>query len=321
MKKYLAVLKKLFWFRNPNNLKVVVYCVLTASTFWFFSALNKNYDTTVNFPVTWDYDQNKYIAVQELPEEIQMNVSGLGWTLLRANSGIRLNPIMLHLNDPTNQKRLPGSYFANQVAEGLEELELNYIIDDSLHFDVDFRIQKSFPFYIDSAHISLSEEYRITSTISCDTNFVVIDGPKQMLQQMAKDTFWVYVIETNIDEDFEAEIPFQLEYPDLMLANPQSVNVSFQVRKFQEEEFQVPITRINTRKNQTIELNDTIVSVHYFVQDGLQDSVNTSLFVVEANMRKINPTDSTVLLKLINVPDLVVDPSIDFPQVKVKYND
>lgn len=296
-----------------------MYCILTAATFWFFSALNKKYDATVDFPVNWDYDQTKYIATSELPDKIQMNVSGIGWNLLRVNSSIKITPLKLHLSDPVAKRRLPGSYFANQVAEELENLQLNYIIEDSLQFNIDYKVSQSFPVYIDSTHINLEENYRITSPISYDQDLVEITGPKDVLQTMPKDTFWVHVIETNIDEDFDSEIPFQMEYPDLMTARPQTVKVAFQVRKFESKEVKVPVTILN--QGSATFLSDTLATVRYFVQEDLQDSVSVSSFVVEADLKTINPMDSTVHLAITSHPTLAKDPYIEFPQVKVQYNE
>ena len=186
-------------------------------------------------------------------------------------------------------------------------------------FNIDYKVSQSFPVYIDSTHINLEENYRITSPISYDQDLVEITGPKDVLQTMPKDTFWVHVIETNIDEDFDSEIPFQMEYPDLMTARPQTVKVAFQVRKFESKEVKVPVTILN--QGSATFLSDTLATVRYFVQEDLQDSVSVSSFVVEADLKTINPMDSTVHLAITSHPTLAKDPYIEFPQVKVQYNE
>lgn len=321
MKKYLAVLKQFLRFQKPDNLKVVVYCILTAATFWLFSALNKEYDTSVRYPVVWDFDIDNYIVVEELPEDIQMNVSGLGWNLLRANSGVGLTPITLHLTDPTTTKRISGNYFANQVAEALEQLQLNYIIEDSLLFNIDHKIAQSFPIYIDSVNIDLEEGYRITSEIVYDTELIEIEGPKEALEEMPKDTFWVFVIETNIDSDFSREVPFQLEYPDLMLAKPQTIKVTFEVSKFIEQEIELPIVYTNTEALKNIFFKDSLITVHYLIQENFKDSISAEMLIVEADFNSINKADSTLTLDLQIASKLIIDPYFNFPQVKVYYNE
>lgn len=321
MKKYLTVFKQFLRFQKPDNLKVVVYCILTAATFWLFSALNKDYDASVKYPVDWDYDVESYIVVEELPDDIQLNVSGLGWNLLRANSGVGLTPITLRLSDPASKKSIAGNYFSNQIAEALEELQLNYIIQDSLFFNIDYKTIQSFPVYIDSVNIDLDDGYRITSPISYDTELIEIEGPRTVLQSMPKDTFWVFVIETNIDSDFDQEVPLQLEYPGLMLANPQTVKVIFEVNKFIEEEVELPIEYTNTESLQNIFFKDSLTTVHYLVQEEYKDSITLEMLHVKADFNGINRADSTLTLTLQSDSELIIDPYFSFPQVKVYYNE
>ena len=321
MKKYLTVLKQFLRFQKPDNLKVVVYCILTAATFWFFSALNKEYDASVKYPVEWSFDEEGYIVIDELPDDIQMNVSGIGWNLLRANSGIGLTPLVLNLSDPSAIKSLPGTYFANQVAEELDQLQLNYIIEDSLLFNIEHREIQSFPIYIDSLHIDLEEGYRITSPIEYDVELIEIEGPKNVLEAMPKDTFWVFVIETNIDGRFSNEVPFQLEYPDLMEAKPQTIKVSFEVSKFINQEIELPIAYTHIESLKNIFFKDSLITVHYLVQEELKDSVSLENMIVEADFNSINKTDSTLTLTLKSNSKIVLDPYFNFPQVKVYYNE
>ena len=321
MKKYVIILKQFLRFQKPDNLKVVVYCLLTAATFWLFSALNKEYDASVRYPINWLLDEQKFIIVEDLPKDIQINVSGLGWNLLRANSGFGLQPLKLSLNEPTANNSLPGSYFANQVAEALDQLQLNYIIEDSLFFNIDNRASQSFPIYIDSLGIDLEEGYRIISPIHFDTELVEIKGPSKMIANMPKDTFWVHVIETNIDEHFDNEVPIQVEYPDLQQLKPQTVRVIFDVAKYINEEIELSIKYINTDELQNIFFKDSLITLHYTIQENLQDSITSDSLTVIADFNSINKADSTLTLSLKSNGKYALDPYFSFPQVKVYYNE
>lgn len=308
-------------FQKPDNLKVVVYCLLTAATFWLFRALNEEYDTSVRYPIDWQIDQEEFIVVDELPRNIQINVSGLGWNLLRANSGIGLKPLKLSLTEPTTNHSLPGSYFANQVAEELEQLQLNYIIEDSLLFNIDLRLKQAFSIYIDSLHIDLEEGYRIISPISFDTKLVEIEGPSKVILNMPKDTFWVHVIETNIDDRFDNQVPIQIDYPDVMHLTPQTVRVIFEVAKFVNEEVELPINYINKGGLQNIFFKDSLITLHYTIQENLKDSLKSDSLTVIADFKSFNKVDSTLTLTLQSSTKFVIDPYFSFPQVKVYYNE
>ncbi len=129
----------------------------TAAIFWFFNALNKDYDTTLGYPVDWQFDSEEYIIIDELPERIRINVNGLGWNLLRASLGFKVKPVSIILSNPAANKKIAGISLTNRVDDELEDLQLNYILDDTLAINIDKRGSRSFGVYIDSANISLAE--------------------------------------------------------------------------------------------------------------------------------------------------------------------
>ena len=48
-------IKKLFS-SEKSKWRVVALCILGATTFWFFNALNKQYATRINYPIEFLYD-------------------------------------------------------------------------------------------------------------------------------------------------------------------------------------------------------------------------------------------------------------------------
>ena len=83
----MSTLRKYFRKFKPDktsNLKVVVLCVVTATTFWLLNALNKdNYTTVVNQPISLQFDPTEYMAVKDLPKEVKIQINGNGWDLLK----------------------------------------------------------------------------------------------------------------------------------------------------------------------------------------------------------------------------------------------
>ena len=56
------------------NLRIVFLSLLTATIFWFFNALNKEYTAKINYPVEIIYGRDSLVAVNELPKHIPVNV-------------------------------------------------------------------------------------------------------------------------------------------------------------------------------------------------------------------------------------------------------
>src|SRR5687767_9682749 len=93
---------------NRKNWKAVVLCVLAATVFWFFNSLNKRYTTNITFPVTFDYDDENYIAVKPLPSSVRINVTGVGWDLFRRSLGIKIPPLVIPIDRPAEVKKIPA---------------------------------------------------------------------------------------------------------------------------------------------------------------------------------------------------------------------
>src|SRR5690606_2722030 len=91
--------------QKASNIKVVVLCVLAATTFWILNALNKdNYNTIVDQPIEFYYDREEYMAVEELPTNLKIEIYGNGWDLLRKYFKFNVIPFPIELTDPSAQE-------------------------------------------------------------------------------------------------------------------------------------------------------------------------------------------------------------------------
>lgn len=306
---------------RPENLRVVILAMFTATVFWLFNALNKEYDATVGYPIEWQFDSEDYIIVEEPPSTIRINVKGLGWNLIRASLGLKVAPISIVLSNPAANKKIPGVSLTNRVADNLEQLELNYILDDTLHMDIDYRAKRSFGVYIDSAAISLAENYRIVSPVSYDVHLLEVEGPKALLYENPSDSFLISISEQQITDNFDENIRFRFDRPELFRFNPPTVNVNFVVAEFVAAERNVVIERLDFPDDGTIALQDTNCTVQFVVRRDFEESVRADSFEIVADYKLLNELDSTLLLNVAKVPANVFETRITNPQVRVQYNE
>jgi hypothetical protein len=293
----------------------------TAAIFWFFNALNKDYDTTIGYPVDWQFDAEEYIVIDELPERIRINVNGLGWNLLRASLGFKVKPVTILLNNPAANKKIAGVSLTNRVDNELEELQLNYILDDTLAINIDNRGTRSFGVYIDSANISLAENYRIVSPISYDIDLLELDGPISLINTNQSDSFLISIKNQRLNSDFDEQIDFEIDRPELFLFRPKSAHVTFSVAEFVQAERQVIINQIDFPEGGIIMLKDTVCTVQFIVRKDLEPTVVADSFMVAANFTEINKLDSTLILRIQKIPPDVLDVLIALPQVPLSYEE
>ena len=293
----------------------------TAAIFWFFNALNKDYDTTLGYPVDWQFDSEEYIIIDELPNRIRINVNGLGWNLLRASLGFKVKPVSIILSNPAANKKIAGISLTNRVDDELEDLQLNYILDDTLAINIDKRGTRSFGVYIDSANISLAENFQIVSPISFDIDLLELEGPISIINSNPSDSFVVSLEDQELNSNFDEQIDFKIDRPELFLFRPKSIHITFSVAEFVDAERQVIINQIDFPEEGTINLKDTICTVQFRVRKDLEPTIVADSFNIIASFTEINNLDSTLILKIQKIPPEVLNVLIALPQVQLDYEE
>ena len=107
--------------------------------------------------------------------------------------------------------KIPGVSLTNRVADDLDELQLNYILEDTLHMNIDYRDKRSFAVYVDSTGISVADNFRIVSPVIYDVHLLEIEGPRALLHANPSDSFLIAVHENQINGNYNDEIQFEVD--------------------------------------------------------------------------------------------------------------
>jgi len=303
---------------KASNIRVILLCVCAATIFWFFNALNENYSTTLNYPLKFIYNQEEYIAVDPLPENVQINVSGLGWNLLRNSLGIKVSPLEIPLETPSEVRRIVAASVPGLITDQLDEFQLNYVLTDTLFVNVDRRVSKNFVLQIDSVNISLEENYRIVNPIRFTPDSVELRGPNGIIKELP-DTILISLPQDVIDENYNEDVAINLPNGRLIRRNPPTVNVVFAVEEFVDREAMAPLKIENITDKAYIETE--AVKVTYKVRNSLAGQIAEDQIEIIADFNKMNLEDSTIVPQLTSFPDRITDVKIDTARIKVKFNE
>ncbi len=201
--------------------------------FWFFNALNKNYTTNISFPLAFDYNQSAYVPVRPLPTEVKINVTGLGWNLFRRSTGLKVPPLVIPLENPSQIQKIVGttlpSFFANQ----LDGFEINFILTDTLHIALEQRMQRWIKLDLDLPSILFRKGYGMSSEARVSPDSIFIEGPITLINALSSPVI-LKVSQRNIDEDFLDDIEVKFLNEELIKRNPPTVSVQFKVDKLVE---------------------------------------------------------------------------------------
>ena len=299
---------------------MITLCILAAATFWFLNALNDTYSSTLKYPLVFNYDTEKYIALEQPPEYVQINVSGVGWNLFRNSLGIKVTPVIFNLQNASEIKKIPGNSVLGTLSDQLDEFQVNFVLTDTLYVNIDSRTTRKFKLAIDSAAIKLNEQYWLSSSLRFSPDSVTLEGPESILSQM-NEVLLIVIPQSDIDENYNEDIPIEFSNSGLIRRNPPTMNVVFGVEEYITTEINVPLTLENFPQNEKIFVSDTLRTVIYHVGVNKANNVVPNLFEVILDYNMINPEDSIINLQITKYPEYIKDVHLDSTKVKVQFNE
>jgi len=295
-------------------------CMLAATTFWFFSALNKSdYTTRLQYPLNFVYNQDSTYLLSSLPENINIEVSGGGWNLLRKTLLFDTPPIDIELNDPVNTKYITGESLSEELSEQLGDVRLTTVITDTLYINIDEAAEKEVVLAINPSSIPLGDSYQLVSPINLSSKTAVVRGPRTVLSSM-QDTLMLNLPDpdSEINTDFEQSIEVSYNRSDLVSITPEEVNVWFRVAPFDLVTRTIEVTPVNFPDDTSLQLSTKRVKVTFWVQNEYKDLIDGYNFEVVANLRTLNVEDSTLTPVLKTYPDFAKNIAISPSKLRIE---
>jgi hypothetical protein len=303
---------------DKGNWKVVALCVLGATTFWFFNALNKDYSTRITYPIEFIYQDSGTVVTQELPKRVSMVVSGGGWNLLRKTFWFSATPIQIPLESPTYQKYITKADLSSVIDDQLAELRLNYVVTDTLFLNIERRLTKKVKVKVDSSAISLAQNNRITGPIILKPDSVEFTGPQSFIAGLA-DSITVYATDENIAGNYKGIVNLGNLTSSVVSVQPAEIQVSFPTGVFLRQTRQVGVRPLNFPQNNSARLRDTLVQLSFTVSQKNLESLPPGSFSVVADYAELNSADSTIALKLGSFPAVAENVVLQPEKIKVRY--
>ena len=305
---------------RPTNrdLKIVILCIIGATIIWFLSALNKNYTTVIRCPIELDYNREGTVEVVNPPRNIQVNVSGVGWDLLKQSLTFRRNPLVISIENPIETKRLAGYTIQPLLSQHLSSLDLNFVVTDTLYFDIQRQQSKKLLVYVDSSTISLKRFFQIISPLGVSPDSVLITGYESLIESLS-DTLTIRLPETEIDRDYSEKIYIDNFDLSLVSFTPSEIDVNFEVSRFVDYSRNFRIELVNFPMDSSVYIEPSQASLNFKIQERRRDNFPDTDFLVIADYNNVNQQDSTVRIELVLVPEYVQEVQLDTTLVKVRY--
>lgn len=299
---FFRVISNLFHF-NRTNWKALSLCLLAALVFWFFNALNKDYSTNLRFSVNFLFDQERYVAVEPLPKEVFMNVSGNGWDLLRKSLGVNLPDMNIPLERPTEVKKIVGSTLPALLAGQLDNMRINHVVTDTLYLALDPREKRRIKVAVDPVNFGFASGFGRLSPIVVLPDSILLEGPKSVLDQLP-DSVLLELNEEGIKNDFREEVEVKLSKMDLLKRTPETVEVIFEVVEWVEVNKRVRLIVEGVPNNTRLSLEKDSVECRVQVPKSQLEDFNEAVGhqVAVLDLKGVRKGDRRLLPKIQGLP-------------------
>ncbi len=303
-------------------MKVVALCFLAAATFWLFNALNKdNYSTVVDYPIEIIYDREEFMAVDELPKKIKIEINGNGWDLLRKYFKVNENPFLIEISNPATKNYLLTSEIRRSLADNITPTSLVTIMNDSLKFSIDKVVTRKIKVIPDTTSATLAKNFRLAGPIQIDPATVNIKGPTSVLQQLDGE-LKVDLGSQQISKNFNKILPITLadSLYEFLTIEDESVQVKFDVVQFLEGNKRLKVDLINFPTNVGLVQEPNSVMMYYLVDERRVEDLNKVEFEAVLNYRNRNRQDSTVSVQVTPLPGYLNNIRIEPEKFRLKYD-
>jgi hypothetical protein len=308
-----------------RNGKAFVFfvCLALSSFLWLLNALEKHYTDHISVQVRYvNIPKNKDLT-GKLPDKLDLTVDAFGYTLLRHKLRLAFSPVLIDVNELTNnylENRFISKYAISTNSHKLEiakqissEIEIISIRPDSISFNVSNVIRKLVKVH-PVVNITLAREYMLRHQPVAIPESVMVQGPEDILDTLGH-------INTNIIEYKslsqtilpEATLIFSPELkPEL-----EEVKVQISVEQYTEAKFEVPIITINQPDSLLIKTFPAKVKVSCRVGISRFGKLNNSAFTGIADYSHRFGLVSKLPVILVKTPESLM--SVDYFPKEVDY--
>jgi len=304
--------------QNFKRWKVVVLSFLGAATFWFFSALGKEYSYRFKHPIEFVFDRDSLIAVQDLPDYVEIDVTGGGWDLFRETNWFGADPVIFDLENPAAIRYLTRPTILPILTDQLSQFRVNFLFTDTLFIDIDRKDTRLVQLDVDSLRISLDPEYRITSTIVIEPDSVVISGPESFLDTLS-DLFIVPIEADEIDRNFNRYLKLGLPERWDIASAPPTINIKFEVERFEKLTMPITVELLGFPADSSAFISEPDVNLTFLVRESLKRDYYEDDFKVIVDFSMIDQLDSMAPAILMFHPEELQDLEVSPDSLKVSY--
>jgi len=313
--------------KASTNKKLYVFlsCLGLTIFFWILNALGNNYTTTIAFEVSYINNPKSHVIINDLPEQLSLKVSGLGFDLLSYKLKIKSKPIIIDLSKVNidesygvlkksnisfeDYKSLLFSQLGNQI-------EVIDIFPKSVDILLDEKATKLLEI-IPVIDLQFEKQYQLDGDIRVKPAIVNVTGPKSIIDTLSK--VYTHSIEyENLEESITHLASFNEVYKKQRINfELDQVIVFIPIEKFTESSSIIPLEYKNVPDSIEIKAIPDEVEIKYMVPLSKLSKITPTKFHAYVDYENVNKKYNKLKIVLQSYPDYLK--SVTIKPSKVEY--
>ena len=299
-------------FTLNRRLLTFFFFLLLSVLFWFLTALNKDYETIISYPIRYIKIPRELVLINNATKQLDLNVKSRGFALLRLKMQTRISPLVLDVNS-FSLNTVPGKspiilyLVTNLIIEKLQqqltsEIKINSVIPDTLILQLTERYTKTAAVKLNIA-LEFERQHMQVGKLKITPDSVSVSGPENFIDTLSSVSTIPKKI-TGLRKNTELEL--DLVPIDKLEFSTQEVVVNVPVEKFTEESIKIPIEVINIPDSLFLRTFPTSIEITYRV--GLSDykKVSEHMFMAVLDYStKDSSIGNKLTVYLVKVPEFV----------------
>lgn len=243
--------------RSARRERIAVFIVayIMAMSLWFIVNLNGDYNISINVPLESGDIPIEMALVEDLPEFVQVEVSGDGWKLVNLFN----NPPRVRIDISEGEVNLFDQVRQRfSVEQDVSVLKVQPFV---VSIGLEPKISKRIPIRLNT-NISFMESYGLVGSTSITPDSVTITGATSQVTDISE---WVLpdtLVLQNVREDISSVVAVEMTDPLIELSIDE-LNFSGNVSEFTEGEASVYIRTRGLPRGQVINYNPSAVLIRF----------------------------------------------------------
>lgn len=295
-----------------RNVAVFSFFLLLSFIFWFINALNKNIDSTINYPVRYINFPDNLALVNELPDRLSLDVNGPGYSVLKTRLSGNRAPLVIDVSNwgrsvrdnDTEQEFFIYSFNLREsfIRQVRGDFDINAIRPDTLNFVFDKVISKKVPVKPD-IKIVPQRQFMVTGNLVSEPDSVSLTGPGTVIDTITSVRTKYYEFD-QINEKVTKSL--DIETLSKVGISHKNVEVTVPVEQFTEHIMEVGISILNEPDTADVRLFPDAVSIYFNIPlsdyDRIQDIPVEAVVDMEGlDIRKVQ----SLKVEIINLPSFI----------------